>query len=499
MGGDQSIRWHPILTDILELFPIRSVSCAAAVDRRLDCKKDFRPQHTFEPPTEVAGAREKEDAVSSAEYVVRTPRIRSIQNISLTMLCFIIVLNYMDRGTLSVANPLIRRDLSLSISQMGLLLSAFLWPYAFSLVIAGGIADRWRPRRVLAAAMIVWSFAQAVAGFILSYGQFIAARALLGVGEAPMFPCAARVVKDWYHESDQALGVGIWNAAPALGNAIAPALLTPIMLVFGWRWMFVLMGLVGFVFAGIWFGVYRDFDASRLDHADRHYLYGGQEVQVTHAVRASAWGRLFCFRTTWGLILGFFGNVYIGWLFIAWLPGYLEMQRHMSIPKTGLVASVPFLFGLVGSLVFGWLADRQTRRGMTAIASRKLLTVIGLVVMALATFIAAETPSNFIAVASISAALFFGFGSSGTSWSLANAAAPPSYAASLGAIMDFGGFIGGALAPMVTGFVVQAGGSFTPALLAAGIIGLLSAAAYAILIPHHPIAAKALMGENRTA
>jgi len=433
--------------------------------------------------------------VSIAERVVRTPRIRTIQNVSMTMLCFIIVLNYMDRGSLSVANPLIRKELGISISQMGILLSAFLWPYALSLLIAGGLADRWLPRRVLTVAMIIWSIAQGLAGFILSYGQFIAVRALLGVGEAPMFPCAARVVRDWYHETDQAFGVGIWNGAPALGTAIAPALLTPVMLVFGWRWMFVLMGLVGLVFAGIWFAIYRDFDAGTLDHADRRYLYGGQGAPVEHAVRASTWGRLFRFRATWGLILGFFGNVYIGWLFIAWLPGYLEIQRHMSIPKTGFVASVPFLFGLIGSLVFGWLADRQTRRGMTAIGSRKLLTVIGLVVMALATFITAETPSNFVAVASISAALFFGFGSAGTSWSLANAAAPSSYAASLGAIMDFGGFIGGALAPTVTGFVVQAGGSFTPALLVAGIIGLLSAVAYAILIPRHPIPAAALAGE----
>ena len=433
--------------------------------------------------------------MSSVERAVCTPRLRTIQNSSLTLIFLICLLNYMDRGTLSVANPLIRKELGLSIAQMGVLLSAFLWPYAFTLLVAGGLVDRWRPRRTLTAAMIVWSIAQGFAGFIVSYGQFLAARALLGVGEAPMFPTAARVVKDWYHEGDQALGVGIWNGAPALGTALAPVLLTPVMLIFGWRWMFVLMGVVGLVFAGIWYAVYRDFDANTLDHADRHYLYGGQEAPAIHPVRASAWGRLFGLRTTWGLMLGFFGNVYIGWLFIAWLPGYLEIQRHMSIPKTGFVASVPFLFGLVGSVLFGWLADRLTKQGITVIGSRKLLTVIGLVVMALATLVAAETPSNLVAVASISVAIFFGFGSSGTSWSLANASAPQSYAASLGAIMDFGGFIGGALAPIVTGFVVQATGSFTPALLVAGVIGLFSAAAYLILIPGHPIAAGALAGE----
>jgi len=399
----------------------------------------------------------------------------------------------MDRGTLSVANPLIRNELGLSVAEMGVLLSAFLWPYAFTLLLAGAIVDRGKPRRVLTVSLIVWSVAQGAAGFIVSYGQFLLARALLGIGEAPMFPTAARVVKDWYHESDQALGVGIWNGAPSLGTAIAPALLTPIMLLFGWRWMFVLMAGVGVVLAGIWYAVYRDFDAGMLDEKDRGYLYDGGQVPETHHVHAAAWGKLFSFRATWGLILGFFGNVYVGWLFIAWLPGYLELQRHMSIPKTGFVASVPFLFGLFGSIIGGFLADRLTARGMTSIASRKLLTVIGMVIMSCATFVAAETASNFIAVASISVAVFFGFSSSGTSWSLANACAPPSYAASLGAIMDFGGFIGGALAPMVTGFVVQATGSFTPALLVAGAIGLCSAGAYVLGIPGEPIPSKAML------
>jgi MFS family permease len=345
---------------------------------------------------------------------------------------------------------------------------------------------------VLAVSLIVWSLAQGAAGFIVSFGQFLVARALLGVGEAPTFPAAARVVKDWYHESDQATGVGIWNGAPSLGTAIAPVLLTPLMLLFGWRWMFVIMAAVGLVLAGVWYAVYRDFDAETLAAEDRQYLYDGGQAPDAHPVHAAAWGKLFGFRATWGLILGFFGNVYVGWLFIAWLPGYLELQRHMSIPKTGFVASVPFLFGLVGSIGGGFLADRLTTRGMTTIASRKLLTVIGMLVMACATLVAAETASNVIAVASISVAVFFGFSASGTSWSLANACAPPSYAASLGAIMDFGGFIGGALAPMITGFVVQATGSFTPALLVAGVVALCSAGAYVVGIPGEPIPTKAL-------
>lgn len=414
-------------------------------------------------------------------------RLKSAQRAGLSLVFIIGVLNYMDRGTLSVANPLIRHDLGVSIAEMGVLLSAFLWPYAFFLLPAGGLVDRFGARRVLCASLVVWSIAQAAAGFVATLGQFIVARAALGIGEAPTFPAFARVVRDWYHSRDQASAVGVWNASPALGTAIAPPLLTGLMLGFGWRWMFVVMGILGIVLAVVWTTWFRDRSECELTEDDSDALLAGEPEAEILPTSLAAWRRLFSFRATWGLILGFFGNVYIGWMFIAWLPGYLEMQRHMSIPKTGLVASVPYFCGVAGSIIGGLIASRLLRNGFSAIGSRKLPTVIGTAVMGLATLVAAETPSNTVAVVAISVTMFFGFFASGTSWALATACAPPQYAASLGAIMDFGGFIGGALAPMVTGFVVQATGTFAPALLVAGLIGLASAAVYQLFIPDRAI------------
>ena len=414
-------------------------------------------------------------------------RLKNAQRYGLCLVFIIGVLNYMDRGTLSVANPLIRHDLGVSIAEMGVLLSAFLWPYAFFLLPSGGLVDRFGPRRVLCASLVVWSIAQAAAGFVASLGQFIAARAALGVGEAPTFPAFARVVRDWYHSRDQASAVGIWNASPALGTAIAPPLLTGLMLGFGWRWMFVFMGIVGIVLAAAWFPLFRDRSECVLDEADAAALTAGEQASEHFPTTLAAWGRLFSFRATWGLVFGFFGNVYIGWMFMAWLPGYLEMQRHMSIPKTGLIASIPYFCGVAGSIAGGLLASRLLKGGMSAINSRKFPTVAGTALMSLATLVAAETPSNTIAVVAISFTMFFGFFASGTSWSLATACAPTQYAASLGAIMDFGGFVGGALAPMVTGFVVQESGTFAPALLVAGLVGLVSTAMYQLLIPDRAI------------
>jgi MFS family permease len=424
-----------------------------------------------------------------------TPRaasLKAMQRAALMLVFIIGMLNYVDRGTLSVANPLIRHDLGVSIAEMGVLLSAFLWPYAFFLLPSGGLVDRFGPRRVLCAALLLWSVAQAAAGFVASLTQFIIARAALGIGEAPTFPAFARVVRDWYHSRDQASAIGVWNASPALGTAIAPPLLTGLMLAFGWRWMFVAMGGLGVILAVVWFTMFRERAEVALEAADADQLTAGEDAVEEVPTSFAAWRKLFRFRATWGLIFGFFGNVYIGWLFMAWLPGYLEMQRHMSIPKTGLIASIPYVCGVAGSIIGGWIASRLLARGASAINSRKFPTVAGTAAMALATLVAALTPSNTIAVAAISATMFFGFFASGTSWSLATACAPPQYAASLGAIMDFGGFVGGALAPMVTGFVVQESGSFEPALIAAALIGMASTAAYQLLIPDRAIQVREL-------
>jgi MFS family permease len=142
------------------------------------------------------------------------------------------------------------------------------------------------------------------------------------------------------------------------------------------------------------------------------------------------------------------------WLFQAWLPGYLEIQRHMSIRTTGFVAAIPYACGVVGSVGAGWVTDRLMAGGFSPINSRKLPIIVGLVAMAVFTFVAAETPSNVVAVMAISAAVFFAGGASGMSWALASVAAPAHCTASLGSIQNFGGYVGGALAPTVTGFIV---------------------------------------------
>jgi sugar phosphate permease len=422
------------------------------------------------------------------ENAMVPPRIRRMQLRAVALLLLIGVINYLDRSILSVANPLIRHDLGLSIVQMGWLLSAFLWAYAFAQLPGGFIVDRVGPRRLLGFGLILWSVAQAAAGFVGTMSQFVATRAFLGIGEAPTFTSAVRVIREWHSVKHRSIPTGLCCAAPAsLGPLIAPPLLTLGMLTVGWRLMFVGLGIAGVLVALIWLLLYRDVKDLELDPQESRYFTEGEEIAVGGAASFADWKRLFGFRTTWGLLFGYSGVIYLGWLYLAWLPGYLEIQRHMSLTKTGIVAAIPYLFGLMGTISGGWVSAKLIQRGVSSINSCRIPVVVGLLAAALCTTLAAEAQSDTMAVAAICGSVFFGSCASGMSWGIASMAAPANYTASLGGIQNFGGYLGGAMAPVVTGFVVQQTGSFVPALLAGAAIASAAALVYLFVIPNRAI------------
>lgn len=390
-------------------------------------------------------------------------------------------INYLDRSTLSIGNPLIRHDLGLTVGQMGVLLSAFSWSYALAQMPVGAMVDRVGPRKLLTVGLAVWSVAQAICGLVTSFGQFIAARIALGFGESPMYTTGARVCTNWFHVSRRAFPIGLFNSSSSLGPAIAPPILTALMVAFGWRPMFIIMGAAGLAMSALWWLVYRDPEDAGLSAAECAAIRSG-DTERAETGGFSRWAGLFRFRTTWGMIFGFFGVVYMTWLFITWLPGYLEMQRHLSVASTGIWASVPQACGFLGAVLGGVVADWLARRGLSPIASRKLPLVAGLVGVAAFTVAGALTESTASAIVLLSCALFCVNVASTCAWALAATVAPPDYVASLGAIQNFGGYFGGSLAPIVTGYVVQATGSFVPALVIAGGVALASACVYLILV-----------------
>ena len=183
------------------------------------------------------------------------------------------------------------------------------------------------------------------------------------------------------------------------------------------------------------------------------------------------------------MIVGYFGCIYMTWLYTAWLPGYLEIERHFTLGKTGWVAAIPFAFGVAGGVLGGRVVDMLVRRGVDPIriAARSPWR-LSLVATAVFTVIAALTPSDALAIACISASLFLVYLCSSSAWAMASVAAPANCTASLGAMQNFGGYIGGALAPTVTGFIVRSTGHFSAAFIIGAVIALVAALAYWLLI-----------------
>jgi sugar phosphate permease len=418
----------------------------------------------------------------------KTPRLRRIQWIALTFLTLAGIVNYLDRSTLSIANHSVSGELGLSASQMGLLLSAFSFSYAFAQLPMGALLDRFGARLMLGVGMLVWSVAQLFGGFVQTLQQFLFARIFLGIGEAPQFPAGAKVVSEWYSLRERGRPTGIFITSSTIGPALAPPILTGLLLAFGWRWMFIVMGVMGIAVAIGWYLVYRNrrevvLAPQEVTHLTEEEPHARAERRMTGA----EWRGLFASRTTWGMIFGFMGVIYMVWLYLTWLPAYLEHERHLSIAKTGWIVSIPYLFGTLGMLSSGFVADGLMARGIAPIRSRKWPICTGLIFAAVFTVPAAYTPNTTLAIVYLSLAMYFINMASGGAWALVSVAAPRHLVASLGSIQNFGGYFGGSFAPFITGVVVDQTHSFVDAFLISAGVSFAAALVY-IFVVRAPIA-----------
>lgn len=411
----------------------------------------------------------------------KSPHLRRMQWIAVALCTAAIALNYIDRSTLAIGNLKIREEFGISATGIGALQSAWSISFAFAQLPVGLLVDRIGSRRLLGWGLVLWSVAQAAGGLLGGFMQFLWSRVALGLFESPAFPGAVRTVANWFHPRDRGKPTGVYTIGGDLGRIIGTPVLTGLMLAFGWRAMFVVMGVVGLVGAVAWFAMYRDPNPARMEEADRAYLALNQ-VGQTKPVSVQNWRQLFRFRSMWGMILGAFCSGYAIWMYGTWLPGYLEMQQHVSIGKTGFLATIPLAFSIAGALIGGYATDRLAHSGMSIVHSRKIPAACGYVASALFCAIASSATGLGLALTCISASMFFlAFAQSGK-WTLVTAIAPQSYAASVSSIQNFGSYIGGTVSPLLTGIVVDATGSFSLALgIGAGVM-IMGAVLYGFVV-----------------
>ncbi|KAJ3197309.1 hypothetical protein HK101_004509 [Irineochytrium annulatum] len=311
-------------------------------------------------------------------------------------------------------------------------------------------------------------------------------RMLLGVSESPFFTSGLKVTERWFAKSERGLPTSIINTGSQIANAIAPPLLTVLMLTMTWRGMFIFVGVIGLIIMLIWIKVYRD-----PTFAEKQLIKGPDAVadQSENANASAAadapkanWGSLFKHKSTWFMIIGNFGIMFTIWVYLTWLPSYLEKEQGFTLKETGWIASIPFVAGIIGVLLGGFISDFFIRKGVNVVTSRKVPIVGGAVLAAASVAPIPFIDSTVVSIVLLSVGYFASQLPSGVIWTLAADIAPGEQVASLGAIQNFGGFLGAALAPIVTGYILDTTGSFNNVfLLGAGLL-LMGAVSYGVFL-----------------
>jgi D-galactonate transporter len=416
-------------------------------------------------------------------------RRQNLRWVIVGVVALLAVTNYLDRGNLSVAAHVISVDLGLSNTQMGLILSAFVWPYAIVNLPAGWAVDRFGARWVMALAALLWSVAGAATGLARSAMSFVILRVALGSAEAPIFPAALKVVSEWFPDRERGRATSVYLASVQVGLAIAPPISAGLLVAFGWPMMFFLMGAVGLVGVALWLVVYRRPDQHPwLSKDELQYIREGQaaipeEALDEETAPKQSWLGLFRFGTIWWMLLGAFCLQYVFWFYITWLPSYLQSEQHFSVAKSGLVSALPYIAAGIAVLLGGRISDYLVRRGVVPLVARRRVIAVGAILEAGALLGTVHSTTPAMAVALLTAGSFFYGLTSASFWTLpSDVVQTQSMVASVGSIQNFGGAIGGAIAPIATGVLIDQMGGFVPALVVGAVMLLVSAVAYGVFV-----------------
>jgi len=396
-----------------------------------------------------------------------------------------VLINYFDRINLSVGAPQLQQEFGLTDGELGWLFSGFFWTYALLQIPSGMILDRFGVTAVYRVSSFLWSLTSAMTALAGGFGGVLAARLLLGVAEGPGFPASAKATGYWFPRGERAMATSIFDAAAKFANVIGVPLVALAVVQFGWRWGFGITGMLSFLYFLVFLIVYRDPSRHpRLSSAERDYIRAGGATPEGPAEsgEVAMLGYLLRNRKVWGLTIGFAAYGYSFYLFLTWLPNYLVQSMHMSILKSAGFTAIPWICATVAGLgVGGWLIDHLIARGYDETPVRKTVLVVGML-LGLAVFGATVTTNPVWAIVWISVALSGLAAASPVGWSIPSLIAPRGGTGTIGGIMNFLNNMMGVVAPVATGYIVGATGSFVGAFLAAGIVLAIGIVAYVFIL-----------------
>lgn len=427
----------------------------------------------------------------AAPAVSLESRRTNVRYLILAMLFIVTTMNYVDRATLSMAAPAMRKELGINPVSMGYIFAAFGWSYTALQIPGGWLLDKFGSRLVYFFGLFMWSiftFMQGTVGFIFGGSAFFilcAFRFLMGAAEAPAFPANSRITSMWFPTHERGLASAIFNSAQYFALAAFNPIMGWILASYGWRQVFFAMGAVGVLLSLVWLKVIRNpKDHPKVSAAELDYIQsGGGLANISDKQRVIKWSYirdLITNRMMIGVYIGQFCLNTITWFFLTWFPTYLVQAKGMSILKVGLIASIPAIAGFCGGLLGGYVSDLLLRRGLSLTFARKTPIIIGLVLSG-SIILANYVTTEWVVIAVMSLAFFSkGFGALG--WVVVSDTSPKEMVGLSGGIFNFAGNMAAIITPIVIGYIINVTKSFNGALMFVGCMGLLGAMSYLFIV-----------------
>ncbi len=395
----------------------------------------------------------------------------------------IVTVSYLDRTNLSVAAPTLQRQLHLTPTQLGLILSSFSWAYAAAQIPAGLVASWLRPRRTYLYALWLWCILLALTTTATSFGAWIAFRIPFGLAEAVTWPAASILLSRWFPRLEYSQAMSLQNLGLVIGAAIAPPIVAFIITFWSWQAAFIVTGLIAAVLGTFfYFYTYDDpADDARVSQEELAWIRHDQARQEpAHAPKGLIW-MLLARPSLWAVGMANFGLDFINFMFLTWYPTYLTETYHMSLGRMGVMAMEPYVLGVIAVLGAGKLVRAMCDGGMDSAKARKIVIFSGLLLGTLALFATIYVSDLYASVTAMSLGYAFVMSILGPMWST-----PAEIAGSRGVgfasgFVNFVGNVGGIGSPILMGVVFQRFHSFAPAILISAGVTLLCGVLFLIL------------------
>ena len=370
------------------------------------------------------------------------------------MLCLMYFITYLDRVNVSTAADGFGPEFGLNRAQIGLVFSAFAYPYLIFQIIGGWLSDRYGARRTLIACGVIWSLATALTGLAGGLTSLLLARLLLGLGEGATFPAATAAMARWVAGDQRGFAQGVTHASARIGNAAAPLIIVAVMAAEGWRASFFLCAGFSLLWVLAWTRVFteRPHDHPRITQA---------ELDRLPTPRASAaaldWSALF--RRMWPVTLVYFCYGWTLWLFLSWIPQYFLHSHGLDLRKSAVFASGVFLAGVVGDSLGGWVTDRILRRTGRLRAARSQMVAACMLLCLLSLLPMLFLHDLTLSAISLSAGFFFAELSIGPMWAIPMDIAPR-HSGTASGMMNTGSAFAAMVSPVVSGWLIDRFGNW---------------------------------------